>query len=309
MVTGGRIRIGLTSDSQKTAGFTLVELLVVIGVISVLISILMPTLAKMRQQARTVECAANLRQLGQAWQMYANTNNGVCVPGRLPTAGAPGGVYSIFASPEYRPRWYELLGEQIQQYANLHPKKIQDDNWTITNPIFLCPAVPDWNNSRNYPYGYTYQFLGNARPKSGGAWINYPVKISHINAAHTVLAADSMGTAAGMPRAARTRYYDDGTHDTAAWCNKGWCIDPPRLTSSSDYADPQHRQPQARAGPDPRHIGKCNVLFCDGRVELLSPQDIGYVVEPDGSMPASDPHATNAWFSGSNANVDPPPIQ
>ena len=66
---------------------------------------------------------------------------------------------------------------------------------------------------------------------------------------------------------------------------------------------------KTRAGPDPRHRANVNVVFCDGHVELLSPQEIGYVVEPDGSMPASDPHATNAWFSGSAADIDPPPIR
>jgi prepilin-type processing-associated H-X9-DG protein/prepilin-type N-terminal cleavage/methylation domain-containing protein len=308
-VIGGRTRNRSTSALPRAGGFTLVELLVVIGIIGVLISILMPTLSKVRRRAQATECAANLHTFGQAWQLYANANHGVCVPGRLPTSGAPGGVYSIDRSSEYRPHWYELLGEQVQQYANLHPKDVQDDKWTISNRVFLCPAVPDWNNSRNFPYGYNYQFLGNARHRMDGGWINYPIKVARINGAHTVMAADSMGTAAGLPRTSRTKYYEDGTHDAAAWCNKGWCIDPPRLTGDSDYADPQHRDPQARAGPDPRHMGKCNVVFCDGHVELLAPQEIGYVVEPDGSMPASDPHASNAWFSGSAADVDPPPIR
>ena len=309
VVIGRRIRNRFTSASQQVGGFTLIELLVVIGIIGVLISILLPALAKVRQHARIAECASNLHTLGQAWQLYANANQGVCVPGRLPTAGAPNGVYSIDAKAEYRPHWYELLGEQIQQYANLHPKEVQDDKWTISNRVFICPAVPDWNNNRNFSYGYNYQFLGNARKRMDGGWICYPVKVGGINGAHTVMAADSMGTAAGIAKASRTGYYDDGTHDTSAWLNKGWCIDPPRLTADSDYADPQHRVPQARAGPDPRHGGKCNVVFCDGHVELITPQDIGYVVQADGSMPAMDLHATNAWFSGTGVDVDPPPIR
>lgn len=289
-------------------GFTLVELLVVIGVIGVLISILMPVLSKVRQQANTVRCATNLRTLGQGWQLYVNANRGTCVPGRLPTSGAPGGVFDIGRDREYRPRWYELLGEQVRQFANQHPELQQDDKWTISNPLFLCPAVPDWNNSRNYPYGYNYQFLGNARPRNGGGWIFYPVKASRINAAATVLAADCLGTAAGKPKAQRTHYYDDGSHDPYAQCNKGWCIDPPRMTVDSDYADPQHRNPPDRAGPDPRHQNKCNVLFCDGHVALMAPQDMGYVVNSDGSMPISGPGATNAMFSGTGRDADPPSI-
>ena len=57
-------------------GFTLVELMVVIGIVSLLISILLPALTRARQTARDVQCLSNLHQLGVAFQIYANQNEG-----------------------------------------------------------------------------------------------------------------------------------------------------------------------------------------------------------------------------------------
>src|SRR5207248_9797774 len=66
----------MTKRSQRDKGFTLVELLVVIGIIALLISILLPSLNRERETANRVKCGSNIRQIGQAILLYANENKG-----------------------------------------------------------------------------------------------------------------------------------------------------------------------------------------------------------------------------------------
>lgn len=60
----------------RRGGFTLTELLVVVGLIAVLMSMLMPALGKVRAAAGAASCLSNLRQMGQAWTMYAMEHKG-----------------------------------------------------------------------------------------------------------------------------------------------------------------------------------------------------------------------------------------
>lgn len=76
------------------AGFTLIELLVVIAIIALLMSISMPTLQRVKKQARTVACQANLKQWGMIFSIYFEENNG------------------YFAYGDSSGRWRNVLQEQ-----------------------------------------------------------------------------------------------------------------------------------------------------------------------------------------------------
>ena len=69
---------GLSAPGRSEGGFTLVELLVVIGVVAILAAMLLPALARGKRSAQRAACESNLRQLGIATQLYWDDNGGVC---------------------------------------------------------------------------------------------------------------------------------------------------------------------------------------------------------------------------------------
>src|SRR5947207_987306 len=81
----GEIMLHRTSRSARQRGFTLVELLIVIGLIALLISLLIPALSRAREQSNRAKCLGNLRTIGQAMFLYASTYKD-----RLPNCNPPG---------------------------------------------------------------------------------------------------------------------------------------------------------------------------------------------------------------------------
>src|SRR5688500_20033597 len=98
-------RSTMKTTTSRT-GFTLVELLGVIGIISVLIGILLPSLSRARQQAQQVQCQSNLKQLYTAVELYSSAYPGWMLPAKtFISNGATGPSSSDF-------NWYgtQVLG-------------------------------------------------------------------------------------------------------------------------------------------------------------------------------------------------------
>ena len=116
-----------TSPGQKTfhRAFTLVELLVVIGIIAVLIGILLPVLSGARRTARDTQCASNMRQLCTALIMYANEFKGRFPPNLNAVPSISGPTYNW---------WYDA--DRIGRYL---PKTQQYSTSSVKGTVFICP--------------------------------------------------------------------------------------------------------------------------------------------------------------------------
>lgn len=303
------------TQSPISPAFTLIELLVVIAIIAILIGILMPALSSAKSSAQTLICSSRMRQVATGWQLYADTNQDISVPaqpGRFSDESR--NIYPLGNGSQYRPRWFAVIGAAAGFDAFTNPSIDRENEHTRNidaNEVYLCPVVPDWNNTRNYAFGYNHLFLGNARfvnDDENAGLINFPVRASSIESSGTVMFADSMGTAAGKPTSIRIQNRNDGSRDPDLFAmgGHGYALDPPLMTNNTDYADRRNRAPEHRSAPDVRHQGKTNAVFCDGHIETLTLKDLGYIVNTDGSVAALDEKATNAKFSGSRRN-DPPP--
>jgi len=296
---------------RRRRAFTLIELLVVIAIIGLLVSILLPSLSKAREMAKSAVCSSNLRSLAQGWHLYADEFRDTSVPVRY--SGAPGGTanpanwYQIGNGKKYRPRWIATMGKHVGLPAFSQPST-SDERQDYDGKAYQCPTASDWTDERNHAFGYNYQFLGNSR-KTKGRYHHFPVNRTLIrNFAETVLGGDALGTAAGLPHRERREYSNDGKH-FAEMGNHSYTLDPPRLTDRSDRGSGDAGTPRTAVAP--RHGARANVIFCDGHAETSTPDKLGYRILPDGAyvdLQLVDDPPTNRLFSGTGRDDNPPEL-
>ena len=169
----------------RRRGFTLVELLVVIGIIALLISILLPSLNSARQSAKTVKCLANLRSIGQGITLYANASRGSLPYGQWDGVGT--GPDGTFAAPNVNTSdWATLLnGVAMDNTGNVTYGDLKDANSDISE-AFQCPSAVPGNSApefRTLHYASHPRLmpdLDDADQSKAGTPLMQPYKISRI---------------------------------------------------------------------------------------------------------------------------------
>ncbi|MGB2865552.1 MAG: type II secretion system protein [Sedimentisphaerales bacterium] len=134
---------------RKRKGFTLIELLVVIAIIALLMAILMPALQRVKKQARSVLCQANLKQWGTIFAMYTDDNNG-----QFPERKSGSDGYGRWMDSM---RDYYITAEDIRCCPVAHkianPEMITGIDWWGSTEI-AWGKIPGWDAGGGRTIGY-----------------------------------------------------------------------------------------------------------------------------------------------------------
>jgi prepilin-type N-terminal cleavage/methylation domain-containing protein/prepilin-type processing-associated H-X9-DG protein len=233
----------MTNRRTQRNAFTLVELLVVIGIIAILIGILLPSLSRARKSAQTVQCASNLRQLYTLTQIYTNIYNGYTMPSRVGQG----------SSKKYWWCGYEVLGPLmgVKRAGNQAEQDVVDR----VAKMLDCPSVlraKDPTSPQQFSIDYTYNgHLGDSRAYKG--FSDFDLK--YVGWAEF-----------------KKRTQVPGNVLVAVDLTDMLAPDDERFGSLNDLTTSSGSRPYPRAGR-PHQQNKANALFHDGSVYLLKAFD------------------------------------
>ncbi len=227
---------------HKNSAFTLIELLVVIAIIAILAAILFPVFARARENARRSSCQSNLKQIGLGILQYVQDYD------------------ERYPSYRFEPP-SSVTGQRSTWYVQTQP-------YLKSTQLFVCPSDSDnsasggayWMPSGITAYHVSYGYNANF----GGGAASRGVSMAALDSSATTVIVTDAGTQPGTGTPAT---------DPLKWTVKpnAWILDD-YVTSSSSYPETQvvaaaGGDGSSFAGPNPRHLETCNVLWADGHVK------------------------------------------
>ena len=293
---------------HQSKAFTLVELLVVIGIIALLISILLPSLAKARSAAISVSCLSNLKQFGAAAMMYANNNRGA-LPVSMAVNSTWPNDYDNWAGPntKYFGTWSSLLpymgtsnvSSAPVVLSNLNPGQLsQARQFACPSNDSLSPVVVNvddivskniqtlvlWSHYRSNPwlglgwetvncFQIAYDVVNRKRDHPYALGVTTHVKLSSIKRS-----PDKVLYFCGTLISYQSKYYEANGEPPApmgadfAYASSGGAAgDMYTGGAAGDVLNPANYTPFPW-GPTGgfQHNNRCNVAFADGHAESLS---------------------------------------
>jgi len=231
-------------------GFTLVELLVGIGIIAILMALLLPSLRNAREQSRSLACLSNLREMMHAAAIYQSGNGG-----RFPIA-----VYSVNRAPIFINYGWDFIETRDTStgVTTIEPGTLWWGNATLR--VQQCPSFDGKSvGYANDPFtGYNYNTSYIGREMLAGVLVAPPAKASQIR------------------HPSRTAVFGDGEYAIGA--NK---------FMRSPFPAPGEPAVARYAGTQGfRHRGRTNVAFADGHAESMPDR---FTTSTTGDMPKIAP--------------------